>query len=112
MPQMTMGERDMMMKKYQSNIWGVAPVMKMRITGENVARHEAPFPKGIVAPLVWAYSDVDDVVVDPFCGTGTTLRVAYEYRRRYLGIEISKDYVDLIKRNMSQMDLFGEERTG
>lgn len=110
---MDLNQRKIMMLKYQSNIWEVTPVNKItgkidEFTGklENIARHEAPFPKNLVRPLIWAYSKKNDIVCDPFAGTGTVCRVAYDEGRQYLGIEIDGNNCKLIEKNMAQKTLF------
>lgn len=54
----------------------------------------------------------DKVIVDPFCGSGTTLLAAKKNNRRFLGFEISKKYFELANRRLieetSQIELFNE----
>ncbi|GAG12569.1 unnamed protein product, partial [marine sediment metagenome] len=48
------------------------------------------------------------IVLDPFMGSGTTAHVAYKLGRRYIGFEISSEYIKLCNKRMAQMDLIGE----
>jgi site-specific DNA-methyltransferase (adenine-specific) len=50
--------------------------------------------------MVLASSDENDLVVDPFSGSGTTLRVCQQLGRRAMGIEINPDYVDMTKNRL------------
>lgn len=57
--------------------------------------HFATFPPQLVRPCVLAGSRPNDVILDPFFGSGTTGEVAQELGRRYVGIELHPDYVSL-----------------
>jgi DNA modification methylase len=59
-------------------------------------KHSALMPEEIVERCVRLYSFVNDVVLDPFTGSGTTLRVAKRLKRHYVGFEISPTYRDAI----------------
>lgn len=73
--------------------------------------HFATFPEVLVAPCVQAGSREGDVVLDPFMGSGTTALVARRNGRRFLGIELNPEYIEIaerrIKMEMAQMQ-FGE----
>jgi site-specific DNA-methyltransferase (adenine-specific) len=62
--------------------------------GENGRRvgHPAPFPPELPRRLIKLYSYVDDVVLDPFLGSGTTAVAAKALDRTCLGVDISEDY--------------------
>jgi len=55
--------------------------------------HPAVFPLGLAEQLVKTFSQSDDLVLDPFCGSGQTLLAAKGCGRRYLGIEREDKYV-------------------
>lgn len=59
--------------------------------------HSAIMPEEIVRRCVRLFTFVGDVVLDPFTGSGTTLKVAKELGRNFVGYEISKSYKDIIK---------------
>jgi DNA modification methylase len=59
--------------------------------------HFAVMPESLIKPCILAGSKSSDIVLDPFAGSGTTLCVALEYRRRYIGIELNPDYIALAK---------------
>ena len=59
--------------------------------------HSAIMPEEIVRRCVRLFTFVGDIVLDPFAGSGTTLKVAKELERNFVGYEISKSYEDIIK---------------
>ena len=67
--------------------------------------HFATFPEELVNICLMAGSKEGDLVLDPFAGSGTTLLCAKNLGRRSVGIEINKDYVEIIKRRVSASDL-------
>jgi len=64
--------------------------------------HPAPFPEGLAQDHISSWSNVGDVVLDPFAGSGTTLKAAKHLNRRYLGIELNPKYVEIIKNRLAQ----------
>ena len=54
-------------------------------------------PEEIVERCVRLYSFVGDIVLDPFAGSGTTLRIAKKLKRDYVGYEISPTYKEVIQ---------------
>ncbi len=66
--------------------------------------HSAIMPEEIVRRCVRLFTYVGDVVLDPFAGSGTTLKVAKELKRNYVGYEISKSYERII--NLKLQSLF------
>ncbi len=62
------------------------------VKGESTRNHPAPFPEELAMRLVRMFSFVGDTVLDPFCGTGTTLLAGMKSGRNSIGIEIDKQY--------------------
>lgn len=56
--------------------------------------HFATWPEKLVEPMVKACSRPGDTVLDPFSGSGTTGKVAVRLGRRYIGVDISREYLD------------------
>jgi len=69
--------------------WSIAPERNMKEYG-----HPAMFPEQLVERVLKLFSYKNDVVLDPFNGAGTTTVVAKRLHRRYLGIDISREYCD------------------
>jgi len=63
---------------------------------ENRLDHPTQKPEGIIERMVLGSSNVGDVVLDPFAGSGTTLRVCQQLGRSAIGIELNDNYVDMI----------------
>lgn len=64
--------------------------------------HPAPFPIELPKRLIHFYTYVDDVVLDPFIGSGTTAVAAKQTHRRYIGYDISAEYLALAERRLEQ----------
>lgn len=64
--------------------------------------HEAAFPEGLANMLISTYSNKDDKILDPFVGSGTTLKVAYHLNRVGIGFEVNKKNKNLIKSRLDE----------
>lgn len=64
--------------------------------------HFATFPTQLIEPCVLAGSRIDDIVFDPFMGSGTTAQVAIENGRQYLGCELNPEYENLQKERINE----------
>lgn len=67
--------------------------------------HFAVFPKKLVEIPVEAGCPGGGVVMDCFSGSGTTCRVAYDLGRKYVGIELSEEFLKIAEKRMSQTNL-------
>ena len=97
---------------------GVNPNRSMRQTLENFAKdpnlanrrsvwtvatqpysgaHFATFPPKLIEPMILAGSRPGDLVIDPFSGTATVGMVARKHHRRYVGLELNPEYIELAK---------------
>src|SRR5216684_3696827 len=73
-----------------------------RIKGENGKKlHPTQKPEALLARVILAASRPDDLVLDPFCGTGNTGAVAKRLRRRFVGIERDATYLKAAERRIA-----------
>ena len=82
-------EKQRELSKIKKNDFGIWFRQIWNITGASTKNHPAPFPLELASRLVRMFSFVDDTVLDPFCGTGTTLIAALRAHRNSIGIERS-----------------------
>lgn len=105
--------RDLLSKEewveFTKQIWDIPiPNKKDLAFGE----HSAIMPEQIVLRLVRMFSDFGDTVLDPFTGSGTTLKVAKEQGRNYIGYEIYDNYKKIIdKKLMSVKKIRGDKNS-
>ena len=78
------------------DVWNIAPESARRVN------HPAPFPVELPQRLIGLYTYQDDVVLDPFMGSGTTLVAAIRSNRRYLGYDTDREYVKTAKRRVRE----------
>ena len=81
--------------KLTKSIWRMATENPDRVN------HPAPFPLELPRRLIKLYSFREDVVLDPFCGSGTTCLAAKHLGRSYIGIDKSEEYCEIVRRRVS-----------
>ena len=77
-------------EKVKENVWycAIAP---------NKTIHPAVFPEKLIIDHILSWSNEGDIVLDPFIGSGTTALACIKTNRRYIGIEMNEEYVELTK---------------
>ena len=73
--------------------------------------HFAVFPPGLIEPCILAGCPAGGTTIDPFMGSGTTAIVSHKHGRKFIGIDLSKKYLDgitipRIKKETDQLKLF------
>ena len=63
--------------------------------------HPAPFPVELPRRLIELYSFTNDIILDPFMGSGTTAVAALRLERNFVGYDVSEEYVELAKKRIS-----------
>ncbi|EGQ44207.1 MAG: DNA modification methylase [Candidatus Nanosalina sp. J07AB43] len=82
----------------KSNLWNIRPSNKIEVNGEKVPT----FPEELPRRLIQGYSFVGDIVVDPFAGVGTTLKVAKDLDRLSVGYELREDLRPEIEKRVGE----------
>ena len=77
-------------KRKIRNVWNI-PLQP------NLSNHIAPFPEEIAIKCILLSTKKNDIVLDPFIGSGTTAKVALSLERKCIGIDINKDYLNIVK---------------
>lgn len=72
--------------------------------GEKQTEHEAMFPDELPYRLIKMFSFVGDTILDPFLGSGTTLKVALELERNAIGYEINPDFLEVINKKLNTIN--------
>jgi DNA modification methylase len=67
--------------------------------------HFATFPQKLIEPCILAGSRTGDLVLDPFIGSGTVGKVAERFGRRWVGLELSENYIEIAKDRTAQCGL-------
>ena len=78
------------------DVWDIPPAHAGRVG------HPAPFPVDLPARLIALYTYEQDLVLDPFMGSGTTLVAAVKARRRAVGYDIDPTYIELAKARIAE----------
>ena len=87
-------------------------IWNMKTESAKKIGHPAPFPEELPFRLIQLYSYENDIILDPFMGSGTTALSGLKTGRKFVGYEINKDYVKLAKERLSalQATLFENQR--
>ena len=89
----------------EKSIWRFDTQSKRR-NGKNApaSAHPAPFPLDLPLRLILLYTNIGDVVLDPFIGSGTTALAAKMTQRHYIGYDISSEYVSEANERLAALD--------
>jgi len=82
--------------EYTRSIWSFPTESATRIG------HPAPFPVELPYRLIQLYTFEGDVVLDPFCGSGTTCIAALKTNRHFMGFDDNPEYVELARRRIAE----------
>ena len=77
--------------EYTRSIWSFSPESAKRV------KHPAPFPIELPYRCIQLYTYEGEIVLDPFCGVGTTAVAALKTRRHYIGLDVNHEYVNRAK---------------
>lgn len=81
--------------KIKGNIWSYQVGQNKSTTDKIAFQHPAVFPEGLAHDHIVSWTNENDIVLDPMCGSGTTLKMAKMLNRNYIGIDISQEYCNI-----------------
>ena len=87
------------------DVWEIRPESARRV------RHPAPFPVELPQRLIELYTFGDDLVLDPFLGSGTTAVAAVRTGRRYVGYDTDPTYISIAKERVAEEPTARAQRT-
>ena len=79
-------------EKVKDNIWEYAVGLGGTTRDKIAFKHPAVFPEKLAEDHILSWTNEGDLVFDPMCGSGTTLKMAKRNNRKYIGIDISEEY--------------------
>lgn len=85
------------------NVWEFSHI---HYCNKNRKQHPTQKPEALYERMILASSNENDVVLDPFSGSGTLLRVCQQINRKAIGIEINPEYVEMTKERLKE-EFFG-----
>ncbi len=87
----------------KQNIWKIAHdhMKKNNGVASVSSKHPAAFPESLARDHILSWSNSGDLVFDPMCGSGTTLKTAMQNGRDYLGFDMSNEYCELSRQRVA-----------
>jgi site-specific DNA-methyltransferase (adenine-specific) len=90
-------------EKVKTNIWEYAVGLGGSTRDKIAFSHPAVFPEKLAEDHIVTWTNPDDLVFDPMCGSGTTCKMAYINKRYFIGCDISAEYVAIAHKRMQQI---------
>ncbi len=87
--------------KTKTNIWEYAVGLGGTTKDKIAFKHPAVFPEKLALDYILSWSNEGDLVFDPMCGSGTTCKMAMLNNRKYLGCDISEEYVGIARERIA-----------
>jgi len=89
-------------KKKISDVWTDIPSLGLTANAKEVIGYPTQKPEKLLERIIKASSEKGDIILDPFCGCGTTVAVAERLGRRWIGIDITYLAVDVIAKRLKK----------
>lgn len=87
--------------KQMRSVWNISTTPKReKIYG----KHPTQKPLGVMDRIIKSSTDEDDLILDPFCGSSSTGVAALINKRKYIGIDISKEFIELSKKRLESIE--------
>ncbi|HUS84686.1 MAG TPA: site-specific DNA-methyltransferase [Anaerolineales bacterium] len=95
--------------KHPDDVWIIQPIMP---SAKERLGYPTQKPEKLLAKIINASSREDDLVLDCFCGCGTTLAVAHRLNRRWIGVDISYTAIELVKERLAKLGVTKPQEVG
>jgi len=92
-------------ERVKDNIWKYNVGYSKTTNDKYAFEHPAMFPEQLASDHIKSWSNKDDIVLDPFNGSGTTTKMAYLLGRKYIGIDVSEEYCSIARDRLKQQTL-------
>lgn len=92
--------------KNPSDVWRISMVSG---NSEERTSHPAQYPEALIKRIILCSTDKDDLVLDPFMGSGTSAVVAKKLNRNYLGYELQPDYIEIANTRLANVNSNSDE---
>jgi DNA modification methylase len=87
------------------NIWDYNTGWQHSYTEDFLRGHPAIYPEKLAEDHILSWSNEGDTVLDPMAGSGTTLKMAKKNNRKYIGIEIAPEYIEIAKARIEAIEI-------
>ncbi len=85
------------------NVWQYGSGYMQTTKDKYAYKHPAMFPENLAKDHILSWSNENDIILDPMCGSGTVCKMAKILNRKYIGIEISKEYCDIANKRVNDV---------
>ena len=97
--------KELKKEKTRTNIWSYAVGLGGTTNDKIAFQHPAVFPEKLAEDHILSWSNPGDLVLDPMCGSGTTGKMALLHNRRFIGIDISVEYIEIARQRIASLGL-------
>ena len=96
-------------EKVRTNIWAYAVGLGGTTRDKIAFQHPAVFPEKLAEDHILSWTNPGDVVLDPMCGSGTTCKMAKLHGRKYIGIDISQEYIEIAQQRIDTVEQHSQQ---
>lgn len=91
------------------NVWQFSTGKNYSTKDAYAFEHPAIFPEELAEDHILTWTNPGDMVLDPMCGSGTTLKMAKKNNRVFIGIDLNEEYVDLSRKRIGAVSSYTEQ---
>jgi DNA modification methylase len=98
------GKRETQKLIRRTNIWEYKVGMNQTTKDKIAFQHPAIFPEKLAEDHILTWTNEDDIVFDPFTGSGTVPKMATLNKRRWIGFEVSSEYIEIANKRLDNLE--------